>query len=206
VLLREKGTHVVQGSRSVQFRLVKDVRLGLFSPESVKRGGTCCALVMTPHVGSRNGRQYESAPHHGAADKSQRDARMGLVTGGAGCCHRKGEVRKTMDSKEQRVLAVLAQARFEDPESDGWMFAIDVWKRVERNRLGWRISLPAVPLTLSRLEDDGFVESRWQDESAPYPRRRVYRITEHGHRERAKHPVRARGSLLGKLRPQPEGR
>jgi len=202
---RTERTSSFRGSGSGQFRLVKDVRLGLFSPESVKRGGTRCALVMTPRVGSRNGRQYESAPHHGAADKSH-DALMGLVTGGAGCCHWQGKVRTTMKS-EQRILAVLGRARFEAPQSGGWMETWDVWERIERNRFGFRMNRAWFCITLVRLNLKGFVEAKPQDESAPLLKQRfMYRITEHGHGERARRPVHVRGSRLGRLRLQPSRR
>jgi hypothetical protein len=132
-------------------------------------------------------------------------------------------------NSRQRILNVLARARFEDPESDGWMSIHDVRTRVGRNPLGLRMPWAIVGTTLESLEDQGLAESRWSDEAPANPREpiyyerrfglvsfqvtkfsddyarwRLYRITESGHHERARDPVRARGFLLGKLRAQPE--
>lgn len=108
---------------------------------------------------------------------------------------------------EQRVLDALWQARYVDREDDGWTYVLDLFDKIERNRLGFRMSYGTIYVCLWRLEEQGLVEAKWVEvrpPSHPYPRRRAYRITEHGHRERARKPVRAHGSLLGKLRPRPE--
>jgi hypothetical protein len=124
---------------------------------------------------------------------------------------------------------VLARARFEDPESDGWMCIHDVRVRGGRNWLGQRMPWAIVCTTLESLDDQGLAESKWSDEAPANPREpvhyerhigivivqltkfsddyarwRLYRITESGHHERARDPVRAGGFLLGKLRAQPE--
>jgi DNA-binding PadR family transcriptional regulator len=115
---------------------------------------------------------------------------------------------RTVDSKEQRVLDALWQARYVDRENDGWTYVYDLSrKKIAPNRLGFHMSSGTICVVLWRLEEQGLVESKWiqvRPDSHPYPRSRAYRITEHGHRERARHPVRGRQFLLGKLRPQPE--
>jgi len=117
-----------------------------------------------------------------------------------------------VDSKEQRVLDALWQIRYVDRENDGWTYVVDLWlkKKIAPNRLGFRMGAGTIYVALWRLEEQELVEAKWvqvRPDSHPYPRRRMYRITEHGHRERARQPVRGRRSLLGNLRPQPdEGR
>jgi DNA-binding IclR family transcriptional regulator len=65
-----------------------------------------------------------------------------------------------------RVLDALARHGW---KHDGWMYGLDIAKASG-------LFAGSFYPTLLRLEQAGWIESRWEDDAAPYPRRRQYRV------------------------------
>lgn len=73
----------------------------------------------------------------------------------------------TRDSERTaRILDALAR---HSHRHGGWMYGLDIAKAAG---LPGGSFYPAI----LRLEQDGWIESKWEGDTGPHPRRRVYRV------------------------------